>query len=63
MGTKGIEKFETDAGIVKTLNIESTPSYFVIDPFNNTVTPAGDGILSLQTLENNIKAQFGNADE
>ncbi|MCK4934639.1 MAG: conjugal transfer protein TraF [Simkaniaceae bacterium] len=62
----GLEEFpdaEIDKGISKLIDVQATPSFFIVNPYNNQVVPVGAGLLSVKQLEENIEYQFFNNQE
>ena len=57
-GTQQIPIFETDKGLSLNLGVNATPSFYVIDPIENTALPVGAGLVSVSELEQNIESQM-----
>ena len=57
-GLKEFPEFEVDKGISKVIGVKASPSLFVVDPFENKVTPVGAGLVSVSDIEENIETQF-----
>lgn len=57
-GVQNLKDFEIDKGISQNIGVEATPSFFVVDPFENKVFPVGAGLISVSDLEQNIEMQF-----
>lgn len=60
LGTEGIDTFEIDQGISSTLGLDSTPSFFAIDPEKNQAIPIATRLLSVAELEQNLLESFTN---
>ena len=56
-GLKNME-FELDKGISDSLGVEASPSFFVVNPFENQIFPVGAGLISVTELEQNIEMQY-----
>ena len=57
-GTKNIANFEIDKGLSQNLGVDAAPSFFVVNPFENRVSPVGAGLISVSELEQNIEIQL-----
>lgn len=57
-GAKNLENFEIDKGLSRNIDVEATPSFFVVNPFENKVFPVGAGLISVSDLEQNIETQW-----
>ena len=57
-GAKNLKDFEIDKGISQNIGVEATPSFFVVNPFENKVFPVGAGLISVSDLEQNIEIQL-----
>lgn len=57
-GAKNLKDFEIDKGISQNIGVEATPSFFVVNPFENKVFPVGAGLISVSDLEQNIETQL-----
>lgn len=57
-GIKIIPSYEIDKGISQNIGVQSTPSFYVIDPSENRVVPVGAGLISVSDLEKNIELQL-----
>ena len=60
-GVKTLKDFEIDKGMALNIGVEATPSFFVVDPFENKVFPVGAGLISVSDLEQNIETQLKEA--
>jgi len=58
IGAKNITTFETDKGMSQNFGVEATPSFYVVNPFENTAFPVGAGLISVGDLEQNIEIQL-----
>lgn len=57
-GVKNLKDFEIDKGISQNMGVEATPSFFVVNPFENKAFPVGAGLISVSDLEQNIEIQL-----
>lgn len=57
-GLKNLTSFEIDKGMSQNLGMESSPSFFIVNPFENKSFPVGAGLISVSDLEQNIEMQL-----
>lgn len=57
-GLKNLKDFEPDKGMSQNIGVEATPSFFVVNPFENKAFPVGAGLISVSDLERNIEMQL-----
>ena len=57
-GLKNVKSFEKDKGISLNLGVNGTPSFFIVNPFENKGFPVGAGLISVSDLEKNIATQI-----
>ncbi len=58
LGTPELHTFEVDKGISEHLNIQVTPSFYIVNPTENQVYPVGVGMISVSEIEENIEKQL-----
>lgn len=63
IGINNAKDFAIDKGLSERLGVESSPSFFIIDPFENKAFPVGAGLISVTDLEQNIELQLEANDE
>ena len=63
VGINNAKEFLVDKGLSEKLGVEASPSFFIIDPFENKAFPVGAGLISVTDLEQNIELQLEANDE
>lgn len=58
VGLKEFPQYELDKGISKKMSVTATPSFFIVNPYENKAFPVGAGLVSLSDLEQNIEMQI-----
>ena len=58
VGAESIAEYELDRGISQYVSVPNTPSFYVVDPQENTMIPVGAGLVSVSDIEQNIELQF-----
>ncbi len=58
LGTSELQNFETDKGISEHFNVQTTPSFFIVNPAENQAYPVGVGMISVSEIEENIQKQL-----
>lgn len=58
LGNSELQNFEIDKGISEHLNVQVTPSFYIVNPTENQVYPVGIGMISVSEIEENIEKQL-----
>lgn len=57
-GLEALSEFEKDKGISENLNVQVSPSFYVVCPKENMVYPVGAGLIAVSDIEQNIEIQL-----